>query len=345
MDIQDDEKSETNEEQLKNTSPSVSSQKFSSFDLNEEANNGEDYDCNKEDDLGNNNSSISREGSERKAITRQYVRSKMPRLRWTPDLHHSFVRAIERLGGQEKATPKLILQLMDVKGLGIAHVKSHLQMYRSKKLDDFGQVLSQEIRHHNISRFFYQRTNPFKHLRMENGGIVLSSNPREGDGVHSLPQNPLNRKPTYTSSNLIHGMNASARSMPIRSSQFLEEKKWPPRPLIDNQWYNKRVPSNNFASPSNWNYRNSTTRIWQFQSYLQDTKTVSNTLGGKFNSPFSFQEKRLKLEERLPDLKLRLSESFGNNEERPTYGKNMQEINTVLSLSLSPHSSSQTSTS
>ncbi|GFZ06147.1 homeodomain-like superfamily protein [Actinidia rufa] len=324
MDIQDDKKSETNEEQLKNTSSSVSSQKFSSFDLNEEANNGEDYDCNKEDDLGNNNSSISREGSERKAITRQYVRSKMPRLRWTPDLHHSFVRAIERLGGQEKATPKLILQLMDVKGLGIAHVKSHLQMYRSKKLDDFGQVLSQEIRHHNISRFFYQRTNPFKHLRMENGGIVLSSNPREGDGVHSLPQNPLNRKPTYTSSNLIHGMNASAQSMPIRSSQFLEEKKWPPRGLIDNQWYNKRVPSNNFAS---------------------DTKTVSNTLGCKFNSPFSFQEKRLKCEERLPDLKLRLSESFRNNEERPTYGKNMQEINTVLSLSLSPHSSSQTSTS
>lgn len=32
---------------------------------------------------------------------RQYIRSKVPRLRWTPDLHHCFVHAIERLGGQE----------------------------------------------------------------------------------------------------------------------------------------------------------------------------------------------------------------------------------------------------
>jgi len=32
---------------------------------------------------------------------RQYLRSKMPRLRWTADLHHCFVHAVERLGGQE----------------------------------------------------------------------------------------------------------------------------------------------------------------------------------------------------------------------------------------------------
>ncbi|XP_071707964.1 uncharacterized protein [Rutidosis leptorrhynchoides] len=70
---------------------------------------------------------------------RPYVRSKNPRLRWTPDLHVRFVQAIERLGGQERATPKLVLQLMNIKGLSISHVKSHLQMYRSKKIDDTNQ--------------------------------------------------------------------------------------------------------------------------------------------------------------------------------------------------------------
>jgi hypothetical protein len=32
---------------------------------------------------------------------RQYNRSKVPRLRWTPDLHHCFVHAIHQLGGQD----------------------------------------------------------------------------------------------------------------------------------------------------------------------------------------------------------------------------------------------------
>ena len=114
---------------------------------------------------------------EKNGNVRRYIRSNAPRLRWSPDLHHSFVNAIERLGGQDSkfsspllgssavcfifslfflllgffwilcllritlticfcffyfsldATPKLVLQLMNVRGLTIPHVKSHLQVY------------------------------------------------------------------------------------------------------------------------------------------------------------------------------------------------------------------------
>ncbi|GAU41935.1 hypothetical protein TSUD_380400 [Trifolium subterraneum] len=37
----------------------------------------------------------------RPPTVRPYVRSKMPRLRWTPDLHRCFAHAVERLGGEE----------------------------------------------------------------------------------------------------------------------------------------------------------------------------------------------------------------------------------------------------
>ncbi|KAK4782786.1 hypothetical protein SAY86_007160 [Trapa natans] len=83
---------------------------------------------------------------------RLYVRSKMPRLRWTSDLHLQFIEAVERLGGQDRATPKLVLQLMNVKGLRIHHVKSHLQMFRNRKTNSHGQVLSDHHRHLVSSR-------------------------------------------------------------------------------------------------------------------------------------------------------------------------------------------------
>jgi hypothetical protein len=40
-------------------------------------------------------------GEQRVQSVRPYNRSKLPRLRWTPDLHMAFVHAVQRLGGQE----------------------------------------------------------------------------------------------------------------------------------------------------------------------------------------------------------------------------------------------------
>ncbi|XP_076936303.1 protein PHR1-LIKE 3-like [Bidens hawaiensis] len=56
-----------------------------------------------------------------------------PRLRWTAELHERFVDAVTQLGGADKATPKMIMRTMGVKGLTLYHLKSHLQKYRMGK--------------------------------------------------------------------------------------------------------------------------------------------------------------------------------------------------------------------
>ncbi|CAJ2658354.1 unnamed protein product [Trifolium pratense] len=91
----------------------------------------------------------------RPPAVRPYVRSRMPRLRWTPDLHRCFAHAVERLGGEERATPKLILQLMNVRGITISHVKSHLQMYRGMKLE----LMIQEARKNDMAAGLLASTN------------------------------------------------------------------------------------------------------------------------------------------------------------------------------------------
>ncbi|KAI8568105.1 hypothetical protein RHMOL_Rhmol02G0171200 [Rhododendron molle] len=114
-------------------------------------------------------------------------------------------------------------------------------------------------------------------------------------------QHAVNKLPVIYSTSKTHGngnnWNIFSRNRPpIRPSQFLEEKKWPPRGFTHDHCYSRRVPS------------------------------ISTATGS---------EKRLKHKEWLPNLQKGLNQSvMGNNdrEDKPC-GKSMQEINTALSLS------------
>ncbi|KAL0407610.1 UNVERIFIED_CONTAM: Two-component response regulator ORR22 [Sesamum radiatum] len=64
---------------------------------------------------------------------------KKSRLVWTPQRHHKFVAAVNKLG-LDKAVPKKILELMNIEKLTRENVASHLQKYRLYLKKSFGCV-------------------------------------------------------------------------------------------------------------------------------------------------------------------------------------------------------------
>lgn len=100
-DVADEEEQEDeNDDEDRGSTTEVVGERSCSSSSNNNNNNGDD--ANDEEDEEDENGNTNGEGSsERVPSVRQYNRSKTPRLRWTPDLHLSFVHAVERLGGQD----------------------------------------------------------------------------------------------------------------------------------------------------------------------------------------------------------------------------------------------------
>ncbi|KAI4389914.1 hypothetical protein MLD38_002081 [Melastoma candidum] len=118
--------------------------------------------------------------------------ARAPRMRWTTSLHAHFVHVVQLLGGHERATPKSVLELMNVNDLTLAHVKSHLQMYRTVKSTDKGSAGGQVQSHAAIKQRMEEVTGTCDQKPPATAEVETEAEEsRGGDGISYSHQTPL----------------------------------------------------------------------------------------------------------------------------------------------------------
>ncbi|RWW36422.1 hypothetical protein BHE74_00058562 [Ensete ventricosum] len=133
-----------------------------------------------------NKSSSPAEGFDqiRMPTVRQYNRSKLPRLRWTPDLHISFVRAVDRLGGPDNVSKQEARQCLAREVALLSRQPTYVALSIVAAVSPMDAYLRRGLR-----EMSYQRTAAsYQSSGMENSGYFQWRSPQETDRFYSLVQ-------------------------------------------------------------------------------------------------------------------------------------------------------------
>ncbi|XP_065859057.1 putative two-component response regulator ARR21 isoform X2 [Euphorbia lathyris] len=197
---------------------------------------------------------------------------KKQKVAWTDLLHFRFLQAVIYLG-LEKAVPKKIVELMNVSGLSIENVGSHLQKYRqflkkvaksyevSEKtfMSPFATSYNSLLMNQNYPLFPRKSLSAFQQERRETIAKSFSNNhcleasasnyaPQFRHGQSGLSSGYANfQRPMFGDTHLFHQPNQSRYGIKMQPNNAMNGFPAPPKSMYQQQ--NDQVGSN-FGNPS-----------------------------------------------------------------------------------------------